>query len=412
MSFYNKLKIINDPLYGFINIPHPLIFDLIEHPYFQRLRRIKQLGTTSFVYPGALHNRFHHALGAMHLTKTAIDVLRTKGIEITEEEEVGVIAAILLHDIGHGPFSHALEHTIVNNVSHEEISLLMMQKMNSDFEGKLNTCIEIFTDLYPKKFLHQLISSQLDMDRLDYLKRDSFFTGVSEGVISTERIIKMLNVVNDELVVDVKGIYSIEKFLIARRLMYWQVYMHKTVVSAETILVNTLKRARYLAINRKEQLFASPAFHFFLYGNYTKNNFENNPETLEMFSKLDDYDIFTSIKIWENHPDKILSFLSNALVNRRLFSLQIENKKIIKEMELEIKARIKSTYHISDDELVYFFTSGELTNKAYSLEKENINILFKDGCLRDIADASDQLNIQMLAKPVKKYFVCYPKFQS
>lgn len=405
----NKLKILNDPVYGFISIPHFLIFDLIEHPFFQRLRRIKQLGTGSYVYPGALHTRFHHTLGAMHLTKLAVDVLKSKEVEISEDEEVGVIVAILLHDIGHGPFSHALEHSIVKDVSHEDISLMFMQVLNEQFEGKLNTAIQIFNDTYPKKFLHQLVSGQLDMDRLDYLKRDSFYTGVSEGVISSDRIIKMLNVENDELVVDVKGIYSIEKFIIARRLMYWQVYMHKTVVAAESLLVHILKRAKHLA-EKGEELFATPAFKLFLYHNFHKNDFLENPELLTQFALLDDNDVTSSIKVWTKHSDLVLSNLCSALIDRKLFKIEINNGKIAKEKLDEKLQKVQAKFDISKEDAKYFVYKGELINNAYNPKQEKINILFKDGSIKDVADASDQLNISVLSKAVKKYYICFPKW--
>lgn len=302
---HNKLKIFNDPVYGFITIPYEIIFDLIEHPYFQRLRRIKQLGLTAFVYPGALHTRFHHAMGAMHIMGTAIEVLRTKGNDITEAEAKAVTIAILLHDIGHGPFSHALETSIVNDVNHEDISEILMDKLNTEFNGELSLAIAIFKNNYKKKFLHQLVSSQLDMDRLDYLKRDSFFTGVSEGVISGDRIIAMLNVVNDELVIDSKGIYSIEKFIVARRLMYWQVYLHKTVLAAENLLVNILTRAKELTL-KGEVLFGSPSFLYFLKNKVSKVDFINNSKIIELFTDLDDYDIMSAIKVWKNNTDTIL----------------------------------------------------------------------------------------------------------
>lgn len=414
-SFSNKLKIFNDPIYGFVSLPYEIIYDLIDHPYFQRLRRIKQLGLTNLVYPGALHTRFHHAMGAMHLMEQAIDVIRSKGHEITEEEAKGVTIAILLHDIGHGPFSHALEHSIVNNITHEDISELFMNRLNKEFKGQLTLAIKIFQNKYSKKFLHQLVSSQLDMDRLDYLKRDSFYTGVSEGVISSDRIIKMLNVVNDQLAVEAKGIYSIEKFIIARRLMYWQVYLHKTVLSAENLLVNILKRAKDLAekpagrTGGKVELFCTPALRTFLYKKYSENDFTTKPELLDTFAQLDDNDIMTSIKVWTSHPDIVLSMLCQQLVNRKLFKVELQNQPFKDDKVNAIKSDIKKRYKLNDKEVSYFVFGGNVTNDAYRADKIRINILFKDGSVVDIADASDQLSIDVLAKTVRKYYLCCPK---
>lgn len=404
----NKRKIINDPIYGFVTLPEDIVFDLINHPWFQRLRRIKQLGMTNLVYPGALHTRFHHAIGAMHLMTEAVSVLQSKNVEITAEEATAVTIAILLHDIGHGPFSHALEHSIVHGISHEDVSALLMQKLNKEFKGKLSLAIRIFNNQYKKKFLHQLVSSQLDMDRLDYLKRDSFFTGVSEGIISSDRIIKMLNVKNDHLVVEAKGIYSIEKFIIARRLMYWQVYLHKTVVSGENMLVSILKRARFLALNGKE-VFATPSFSVFLNGKYTRKDFLKNEDLLNHFARLDDYDIFTCVKVWQDHPDKILSYLCRALVNRKLYRIELSKNKFSKEHRKTLKAKIKKQLKVDDKDLKYFFMEGEVENLAYKLDPMNIQILFNDGKMMDITEASDQLSLEILSKKVKKYFICYPK---
>lgn len=359
-----KRKIINDPIYGFVTLPDDFIYELINHPYFQRLRRIKQLGLTNLVYPGALHTRFHHAIGAMYLMTEAIKVLQSKQIEITEDEVRAVTIAILLHDIGHGPFSHALEHTIVKGVSHEDISDLLMQRLNSWYDGKLTLAIKIFNNQYKKKFLHQLVSSQLDMDRLDYLRRDSFFTGVSEGVISSDRIIKMLNVKNDELVIEEKGIYSIEKFIIARRLMYWQVYLHKTVVSAENLLVNILVRAKQLAAKGIE-LFATPALSVFLKNNFSKKDFVSKPELLDSFASLDDYDIFTSVKVWAQHKDKILSTLCNNLVNRKLFRIELKREKAELSSKKELIEKCMKQYKLSKKEASFFVVSGEIENSAY-----------------------------------------------
>lgn len=407
-SFYNKRKIFNDPIYGFVSLPYEIIFDLIEHPFFQRLRRIKQLGLTNLVYPGALHTRFHHAMGAMHLMGQAIEEIRSKGHEITDDEAKAVTIAILLHDIGHGPFSHALEHSIVNNVTHEDISQLFMSRLNEEFKGELTLAIKIFQNKYHKKFLHQLVSSQLDMDRLDYLKRDSFFTGVSEGVISSDRIIKMLNVSNDQLAVEAKGIYSIEKFLIARRLMYWQVYLHKTVLSAENLLVNILKRAKELA-QKKADLFCTPALKIFLYKQYSKKDFKDDPKLLDAFAILDDYDIMTSIKVWTTHKDPVLSMLCTQLVNRRLLKVEMQNLPFKEAKIRQIKEDVKKRYKVNDKEVNYFVFSGTVANDAYRGDEIGINILFKDGSTADVAKASDQLNIDVLAKTVKKHYLCYPK---
>lgn len=403
-----KQKIINDPIYGFVSIPDKLIFELIEHPYFQRLRRIKQLGLTNLVYPGALHTRFHHVIGAMHLMREAINVIRSKGHIITPEEATGVSIAILLHDIGHGPFSHSLEHSIVHNITHEDISGFYMDKLNVHFKGKLSLAIKIFRNEYTKKFLHQLVSSQLDMDRLDYLSRDSFYSGVSEGVISTDRIIKMLNVINDELVVEEKGIYSIEKFIIARRLMYWQVYLHKTVLSAEHLLINILRRAKELA-KQHEELFCTPALREFLYNRHTKESFIKNPELLDIFAELDDNDIMASVKVWTKHKDKVLSSLCNNMVNRTLYKTKLQNTPFSAHTIEKIKERVIKKYKLSEKETSYFVFSGEVTNYVYNPDKIRINVLFKDGSVADISDSSDQLNLSVLAKNIKKYFLCYPK---
>ena len=404
----NKKKILNDPVYGFISIQDDLIFDLIEHRYFQRLRRIKQLGLTHLVYPGALHTRFHHAIGTMHLMHQAIEVLRSKGHEITRDEENGAQIAILLHDIGHGPYSHTLENSIVAEISHEELSLIFMERLNTEFSGALNTAIAIFNNDYPKHFLHQLVSSQLDMDRLDYLKRDSFFTGVSEGVINTDRIIKMLDMVDDELVVEAKGIYSVEKFIIARRLMYWQVYLHKTVLSAENMLMQVIRRARFLALNG-EKLFTTDAFGMFLQNEIGKDDFIKNPSILETFGELDDFDVFASIKMWTKANDKVLSTLSQNLVNRQLFRNEIQNKPFSREVVAGLKQKTATLYGISAADADYFVFSDIARNSAYNPFNDRINILFRDGKVQDITEASDQLNIEILSKTVTKYFLCYPK---
>ncbi len=404
----NKKKIINDPVYGFINIPSALIFDLIAHPYFQRLRYIKQLGMTHLVYPGALHTRFHHALGAMHLMSLALKVLRDKGHEVSSEEEEAATIAILLHDIGHGPFSHALEHTLVNGIKHEDISMAMMQALNDQFGGKLSMAINIFTGNHPKKFLHQLISSQLDLDRMDYLNRDSFFTGVSEGVISFDRIIKMFNVFNGELVVEEKGIYSIENFLISRRLMYWQVYLHKTVISGEQLLVKILDRARELSLS-STRLFASPALQHFLQHQISERDFFSVPDHLREFSKLDDQDIFTSIKVWADHPDKILSKLCNMLTERNLYRIEISNEAPDAARIDLLKENTAAVLNISVAETDYFVFTAVIRNRAYNAGNSNINVLLKNNTTIDIAKASDLSNLESLDKTVKKHILCYPR---
>lgn len=404
----NKRKIFNDPVYGFISIPDALIFDLIEHPWFQRLRRIKQLGLTHLVYPGALHTRFHHSLGAMHLITKAIAELRLKGHKISDAESNGAAAAILLHDIGHGPYSHALENSIVTGIGHEKISLLFMQRLNAQFNGRLDVAIEIFEDKHPKHFLNKLISSQFDMDRLDYLKRDSFFTGVSEGIINYERLLNMIEVLDDNLVIEAKGIYSVEKFITARRLMYWQVYLHKTVLVSEFMLMRLLKRAKELRL-AGDNLFATPALEFFLSQTITEQQFEENPKVLEHFARLDDYDIFTSMKVWMTHSDRILSTFSRNLVNRKLFKIELQNKPFEKTYIEKIRQRTNNHYGLSDEETDYFVFDDQTSNYTYQPGRDNINIMFKDGTVKDIATASDELNISLLSKPLTKYFLCYPK---
>ena len=405
---FNKLKVFNDPIYGFISIPGTFIFDLIEHPWFQRLRRIRQLGLTSYVYPGALHTRFHHALGAMHLMVTCLEVLRTKGQEISKEEEEAATIAILLHDIGHGPFSHALEGWLVPGVSHEEISWAYMQQLNAEFKGKLSMALEIFKGTYHKKFLHFLVSSQLDMDRLDYLKRDSFFTGVSEGTINSDRIITMLRVVNDRLVVDAKGIYSVEKFIIARRLMYWQVYLHKTVISAEQLLIKIMDRARFLT-NQGTNLFATPQLKCFLPGNAFPNVNHRLIDLIEAFSALDDEDVFVSIKQWQLHDDKVLSILCKNLVNRQLFKTEIAKNPFSSEIIKQHQQRVAIQLGLNEDDIHYFVSTGKLINNAYDPADNSIDIFYRDGTIVDIADAADQLNISVLSGRVEKFFLCYPK---
>jgi HD superfamily phosphohydrolase len=385
-----------------------LVFDIIEHPYFQRLRRIKQLGLTHLVYPGALHTRFHHALGAMHLTMKAIEVIRSKGHQITQKEAKATAIGILLHDIGHGPFSHALEYSIVKDVTHENISTFFMQRLNREFDGKLDLAIEIFEDRYHKPFLHQLISSQLDMDRLDYLKRDSFFTGVSEGVINSDRIISMLNVREGHLCVEAKGIYSIEKFIIARRLMYWQVYLHKTVLSAENLVVNILKRAKELAL-KGEKLFCTDALHFFLYHQRDMDSFKKDKNVLDKFAELDDFDLMASLKMWGKHSDPVLSSLCRALIDRNLYKIHLSDKKVAKAELSQSREELQKQYGLSKKESDYFVFSGSIANNAYNPRKDKINLLYKNEEIKDIAKAADQLNIRVLSESVRKYFYCSPK---
>ena len=404
----NKKKIINDPVYGFITIPSELVFDLIQHRYVQRLRYIKQLGMTHLVYPGALHTRFHHAIGAMHLMSLAVDTIRSKGQAISQQEEEAVTIAILLHDIGHGPFSHALEHTIVEGASHEHISKLLIDNLNREFGGKLGLTLEIFNNRYHKKFLHQLVSGQLDIDRMDYLNRDSFFTGVSEGVISFDRIIKMLDVVDDQLVVEEKGIYSIEQFLIARRLMYWQVYLHKTVIAAEQMLVKILERAKELSVDGRK-LFASPCFAYFLTNSISREDFRNNPRNLELFTKLDDNDIFTSIKVWADDEDLILSTLCTHLIERNLYKVEITNDPPSLEKINDLAENATDEFEIEDDDTSYFVFTDTIRNNAYSVGDGNIKILMKDGSIQDITTASDNSNLEALVRTVQKFILCYIK---
>ena len=403
----NKKKIINDPVYGFISIPDELIFDVLEHPYMQRLRRIMQLGLSHLVYPGALHTRFHHVLGAMHLMSLAIATIRRKGHEITVDEERAALLAILLHDIGHGPFSHALEYDIVSGVSHEVISGYFIERLTEEFGSNLKNAHAIFKNQYTKPFLYQLVSSQLDMDRLDYLNRDSFYSGVSEGIIGTDRLIEMLNVHDGYLVLEEKAIYSIEKFIVARRLMYWQVYLHKTVVVAENMLIQTLRRAKAL-IKMGNPLFCSPALQFFLENDITKVDFETNPQVLDYFSRLDDYDIWSSIKVWQDEKDPILSKLAKGLVNRKLFKIEISKTPFSAERISYEKELCATTYGLSMPDVEYFVYQDILTNKAYNQDKENIKLLMKNGETIDLSAASDNLNISALAQPVEKYFLCYP----
>ena len=403
----NKKKIINDPIYGFISIPDDFIFDIIEHPYVQRLRRISQLGLSHLVYPGAIHSRFQHVLGAMHLMGQAVSLLKRKGHIISDEEERGVLLAILLHDIGHGPFSHALEYDIVNSINHEDISGFFIRRLEREYGKDLKTALTIFEDKHSKPFLHQLVSSQLDMDRLDYLNRDSFYSGVSEGIIGSDRLIEMLQVHDGNLVIEEKGIYSIEKFIVARRLMYWQVYLHKTVVSAEYMLIYALRRAKQL-VKDGTDVFASPALAFFLNNDILLKDFQENDEVIDLFASLDDFDILTSLKVWSEHKDKVLSFLSSSIVNRHLFKIEISKIPFSDEQIEKKKDLALRDFGFSPDELDYIVFSDKLVNKAYNQSRQNINILMKSGEIVDLAKASDNLNISALAQPVEKYFLCYP----
>ena len=409
MNKTKRNKILNDPIYGFITLKHGIIYDLIEHPYFQRLRRISQLGLSYLVYPGAYHTRFQHAIGCMYLMNKSISQIRNKGHEITNEEEEALNIASLLHDIGHGPFSHALEKSIVENISHEDLSSIFMEELNNQFDGKLTLAIQIFNGNYPKKFLHQLVSSQLDMDRLDYLKRDSFFTGVTEGNIGTERIINMLDVVNDELVVEEKGIYSIEKFLIARRLMYWQVYLHKTVLSSENMLINILKRAKELMING-ENIFSTTSLKIFLNKKFILSEFKNDKSVLENFSQLDDHDIYACLKEWRKEKDFILSNLSGRILDRKPLKIKIQNTPFTNDEIKNEREKAMKHLNITEDEVKFFVFSHKVSNNTYQIGKTKINILMKDGLIQDITEASDQFNIDALSKTVNKYFLCYPKF--
>jgi HD superfamily phosphohydrolase len=409
----NKRKIVNDPVYGFISIPGDLIYDIIEHPWFQRLRNIKQLGLTSFVYPGANHSRFQHCLGAMYLMETALKTLKSKDIDISQSEEEAAMIAILLHDIGHGPFSHALETSLINGISHEDLSLLLMEKLNEAFQGRLDLAIEIFKGNYPRKFLHELIAGQMDMDRLDYLRRDSFFTGVIEGSVGSDRIIRMLNVVNDSLVIDEKGIYSLEKFLIARRLMYWQVYMHKTVLSSESLLVKVLKRAKESAMQGAD-LFATPALRFFLYndigpqelgstGVFTPGLIASN------FTRLDDTDILASAKYWADHDDPVLSDLSGRLMTRNLFAVELQNEPFSENRINELKDRAVKHMKINSEMTDYYIYANSISNLTYAPDAPEVRILLKNRTIADITTVSDMFEHRLLSERVTKYFLCYPK---
>jgi uncharacterized protein len=409
----NKRKIINDPVYGFINIPGDFVFDIIEHPWVQRLRNIKQLGLTSFVFPGATHTRFQHALGALHLMDQAIQTLRNKNVVISPEEEEATFIAILLHDSGHGPFSHALENSIIPGISHEEISVLLMSKLNDYFQGRLRLAIEIFRGTYKRKFLHELIAGQVDMDRLDYLRRDSFFTGVIEGAVGSDRIIRMLNVVDDRLVIDEKGIYSLEKFIIARRLMYWQVYMHKTVLSSESLLVNMLKRAKELASEGKE-LYATPALKFFLYNNIGLSELRGNGvftpgQVAANFTRLDDNDILVSAKYWADNSDQVLSNLSSRLMNRNLLAIELQNEPFTEKRVTDLKRGTEALMKIGPDLTKYFVFTGNVSNLAYAPDAPDVKILNKSGKITEISAVSDMFEHKFLSERIIKYFLCYPK---
>lgn len=404
----NKKKILNDPVYGFINIPNDLIFDIIEHRYFQRLRRIKQLGLTDLVYPGALHTRFHHALGAMDLMRRAINALQDKEVEISDKERQASMLAILLHDVGHGPFSHTLEFSLFQGVHHEQVGLWMMDRLNQEFDGALDLTIQIFKNEYHRPFFHQLVSSQLDIDRLDYLKRDSFFTGVYEGAIGSERIIKMLNVASEHLVVEEKGIYSIENFLSARRLMYWQVYLHKTAVSAEVMLIELIKRAKSLT-QAGEQLMATPALNIFLEREITDKDFEEDPDILEIYALLDDADIWGSIKFWQDHDDIVLRKLSKMLLERKLLGISFSNEPTGRIVTDDLIHRVMKQYQINEEEAGYFIKTGSVSNSAYIASGQSIKILRKHGNVVDVADASDLPNIKAMSKIVTKHYLCAPK---
>lgn len=409
----NKRKIINDPVYGFINIPGDFVYDLIEHQWFQRLRNIKQLGLTSFVYPGATHSRFQHALGAMHLMSTAIATLRSKGIEISPDEEEATLIAILLHDAGHGPFSHALENSIIRGISHEDLSLLLMKKLNEQYTGRLDLAIEIFTGRYHRRFFHELITGQVDMDRLDYLRRDSFFTGVIEGSVGSDRIIRMLNVVDNSLVIDEKGIYSLENFLIARRLMYWQVYMHKTVLASESLLVNTLRRAKELA-RSGNSMFTTPALKFFLYNDFSYPDLiaerTFTPGLLaNMFTRLDDSDILVSLKYWSDHSDKVLSDLSKRILRRDLFAIELQNEPFVPAIVDELTLRAKEIIGFESGLEDYYVYTDSISNLVYTSESTVVKILLKNGSCSDISEVSDMFDHRFLSERITRYYLCYPK---
>lgn len=404
------VKIINDPVFGFIKIPRGMLYGIVEHPLFQRLNRINQLGLASVVYPGARHTRFQHSLGAFHLMSEAIQNLQQKGQFIFDSEAEAVQAAILMHDIGHGPFSHVLENTLISGISHEEISLMMMEKINQDLNGQLNLAISIFKGEYPKNFLHQLISSQLDMDRLDYLRRDSFYTGVTEGNIGSARIIKMLNVVDDSLVVEQKGIYSLENYLTTRRLMYWQVYLHRTCVAYEKVLVNMLNRAKWL-IRNGQKVFASPALLYFLENNIDAEWFATHAEALQYYSELDDSDIWSAMKAWKHHSDKILATLATDMLDRHIFKVEVLEEEPTPERINELKRSIAQKMDISYEDAHYLMSLNTIQKDMYNVDDDKIQILYKNGEIRDISEASELLNVQLLSKKIRKYYLCYQRFE-
>ena len=406
----NEHKIISDPVFGFIKIKRGLLYDIVQHPFFQRLNRINQLGLASVVYPGARHTRFQHSLGAFYLMSEAIKSLTEKGVYIFDSEAEAVQAAILMHDIGHGPFSHVLENTLIHGISHEDISLMMMEQINHDLKDQLNLAISIFKDEYPNKIFHQLISSQLDMDRLDYLRRDSFYTGVTEGNIGSARIIKMLNVADDKLVVDSKGIYSIENYLTTRRLMYWQVYLHKTAVGYEKVLVNTLKRAKYL-VRQGQDVFATPALAYFLKNDIDAQWFSSHPEALQMYAELDDSDIWSALKVWKHSEDKILSTLATDMTDRHLFKVEVTEERPEDDYLQEKMHQIAVAMGIPEEDAHYLLTLTEIGKDMYDPEDDSIGILYKDGTVKDIAEASEILNVQLLSKKIRKYYLCYQRIQ-
>lgn len=414
----NEYKVINDPVFGFIKVPRGLLLNIVKHRLFQRLSRIKQLGMASVVYPGAQHTRFQHSLGAFHLMSEAILSLSQKGIFIFDSEAEALKAAILLHDVGHGPFSHVLEHTLIRDISHEEISIMMMEEINHEMNGALNLAIKIFKDDYSKRFLHQLISSQLDMDRLDYLRRDSFFTGVTEGNIGSARIIKMLNVVDDRLVVEQKGIYSIENYLTTRRLMYWQVYLHKTTVAYEKTLVNLLRRAKYLA-HKGEEVFATPALRFFLYNDVDASRFESDPQALANYELLDDNDIWASVKTWMSHTDRVLSILAKDLAERRIFRVEVREEPFADNEVSTLQQQLADAFHVSFEDAAYLISVNTIQKDMYDPSDDQIDILFKgkneeegndtNYVVKDIANASELFNISLLSKKIRKYYLCYQR---
>jgi HD superfamily phosphohydrolase len=402
-------KIINDPVFGFIKIPRGVLLSIVQHPLMQRLTRIKQLGLANSVYPAAQHTRFQHSIGAFHLMSEAITSLTQKGVFIFDSEAEAVEAAILMHDIGHGPFSHVLENTLITDISHEDISLMMMEQINREMNGALNLALKIFKDEYPKHFLHQLISSQLDMDRLDYLRRDCFFTGVNEGNIGSARIIKMLNVVDDQLVVESKGIYSIENYLTSRRLMYWQVYLHKTAVAYEKVLVNTLLRAKHLAREGKD-IFAPPCLKYFLFNDVNGDMFRNDAEALNNYGQLDDNDIWSAMKVWAKSDDKILSMLATDMLDRNIFKVEVSNEPITTEREESLREQLSKAFGISKEDTSYLFSVNTIQKDMYDVNDDHITILFKDGTTKDIAESSEILNVSLLSKKIRKYYLCYQRF--